>query len=97
MLVRTLSVPVSQSGTAEADRSLIEWQTIRILPRDTAEISAARLLRDHDHPQADHYYAARATDANFLAIAATDRSEVEHERDLFYRGVGFTEAPLKVN
>lgn len=89
-------VPVSKSEAAEADRSLIEWKTIRILPHGTPEISAARLMRDRDHPQADHYYAARATDANFLATAASDPSEVEHERDLFYRGVGFTEAPLKV-
>jgi hypothetical protein len=43
------------------------------------------------------YYIARETDANFLRVAAPQaRSRVEHERELFYRGLGYFQAPLAV-
>jgi hypothetical protein len=76
---------------------LIEWQDVRVLARDTREMTLDRLIRgksDHD----DHYYTARETDANFLRVAAPDaRTRVEYERDLFYRGLGYFEAPLRVS
>ena len=49
---------------APLDDSLIEWKGVTILPRDTAEVSAGKLIRTSDGPQADHYYSARATDAS---------------------------------
>ena len=82
---------------AEANRSTIQWRSVKILPPDTTETSASGLIRDREDSQAVHYYAARATDANFLRVTSPHLlGEVEHERDLFYRGLGFAEAPLTV-
>jgi hypothetical protein len=81
----------------EASRSVIEWHGVKVLPRNTEEISASRLIRDREDAQAAHYYAARNTDANFLRVDVSHTGKrAEHERDLFYRGVGFAEAPLTV-
>jgi hypothetical protein len=74
----------------------IEWSGVRILARDTREMSLDKLIRSKAG-DGDHYYIARETDANFLRIAAPQaRSRVEHERDLFYRGLGYFQAPLAV-
>jgi hypothetical protein len=74
--------------------SLIEWRGVTILPRDTADVSASTLIRTEGTGPADHYYAARATDANFLRISRPDGKGIEHERDLFYRGVLNIPGPL---
>ena len=74
----------------------IEWSGVRILARDTREMSLDKLIRSKAG-DGDHYYIARETDANFLRVAAPQaRSRVEHERDLFYRGLGVFQAPLAV-
>jgi hypothetical protein len=86
----------SRVPTPPAGPSLIEWNDVKILAPDTAQISARALIRGRGNPQADHYYAARATDANFLRVSAPP-DKVEHERDLFYRGVGFFPAPLSLS
>jgi hypothetical protein len=88
---RTSRVPKPLAGP-----SLIEWKDVKILAPDTAQISASALIRGHGNPQAEHYYAARATDANFLRVSSSP-DNVEHERDLFYRGVGFFPAPLSLS
>jgi hypothetical protein len=75
--------------------SLIEWKGVTILPRDTAEVSAARLIRTSEGSKADHYYSARATDANLLRVNSPHaRAGVEYERDLFYRGLAEFPGPL---
>ena len=75
--------------------SVIEWKGVTILPRDTTEASAASLIRTRDDPQTDHYYSARATDANLLRISsASARKGTEYERDLFYRGLVNLPGPL---
>jgi len=80
---------------ASLEESLIEWKGVTILPRDTAEISAAKLIRTSDGAQADHYYSARATDANLLRVNSPHaRMGVEYERDLFYRGLAEFPGPL---
>jgi hypothetical protein len=75
---------------------LIEWNGIRVLPRDTREAKLPELI----HGKAgdgDHYYIARDTDANFLRVSSPlARQSPEHERDLFYRGLGYFQAPLGV-
>lgn len=75
---------------------LIEWNGIRVLPRDTRETKLADLI----HGKAgdgEHYYIARDTDANFLRVSSPlARRSPEHERDLFYRGLGYFQAPLGV-
>jgi hypothetical protein len=87
----------AQISQAEALRSTIEWRGVAILRRDTTETSASRLIRDRQDSQGAHYYTARATDANFLRVTSPhSQGEVQYERDLFYRGVGFAEAPLTV-
>jgi hypothetical protein len=74
----------------------IEWNGVRILARDTREMAPGKLIRGKAG-DGDHYYIARDTDANFLRVAAPQaRSRVEHERDLFYRGLGYFQAPLAV-
>ena len=81
--------------TAELKDSLIEWKGVTILPRDTAEISAGKLIRTKDDPKAEHYYSARATDANLLRVNSPyARAGVEYERDLFYRGIAEFPGPL---
>jgi len=74
----------------------VEWNGVQILARDTREMALEKLIRSKAG-EGDHYYIARETDANFLRIAAPQaRSRVEHERDLFYRGLGYFQAPLAV-
>lgn len=74
----------------------IEWSGVKILARDTREMALDKLIRSKAG-DGDHYYIARETDANFLQVAAPQaRSRVEHERDLFYRGLGYFQAPLAV-
>ena len=76
---------------------VIDWGGLRILPRDTREMSAGALIRDKDPANGSHYYAARETDANFLRVFSPKTSKgMEHERLLFYRGVGYFKAPLAV-
>lgn len=75
----------------------IEWNGVKILARDTREMALDKLIRSKAG-DGDHYYIARETDANFLQLSAPDaRSRVEHERDLFYRGLGYFRAPLAVS
>jgi hypothetical protein len=80
---------------ARARSSFIEWRGVNILPRDTAETSAAKLIREKEET---HYYPARETDANFLRMNAPKArgGSAEYDRLLFYRGVGDFTAPLTV-
>ena len=85
----------NKAEAIEANRSLIEWSGVKILPRDTKEMSAEKLIRDQNDRGENHYYTARETDANLVRVSSPHaRSGVEYERDLFYRGVGFLKAPL---
>ena len=80
-----------------ARQFVIDWAGVRILPRDTSEVSASGLIRGDDPGRGSHYYAARETDANFLRVSSPKASKgVERERHLFYRGVGYFKAPLSV-
>lgn len=88
-------VTTNQAEAQLAGRSFIEWSGVRILPRDSKEITEAKLIRGKSDNGHSHYYAARETDANFLRMSSPQaRSGVEYERDLFYRGVGFAKAPV---
>ncbi len=82
----------NKAGMQQAGQAFIEWAGLKILPRGTKEISADQLIREKGE---SHYYSARETDANFLRMASPHaRNGPEYERDLFYRGVGFFQAPL---
>ena len=82
------------SEKLHAARSVIEWKGLKILPRDTKEMSAAKLIRDAKDQGENHYYAARETDANFVRMDSPHAAAPEYERDLFYRGLGNFQAPL---
>lgn len=77
------------NATARTRQFVIEWNGVTILPRDTRAMTSAGLIRGKAG-DGDHYYIARETDANFLRVGN------EHERDLFYRGLGYFQAPLAV-
>jgi hypothetical protein len=89
--------PFFSTNPAEKERaakSVIEWIGLKILPRETKEISAAKLIRDAKDHGDNHYYAARETDANFVRMDSPHATGAEYERDLFYRGLGNFQAPL---
>jgi hypothetical protein len=88
----SMETPMPQSR-----QFLIEWNGVQILPRDTRAMTLDKLIRSQGG-NGDHYYIARETDANFLRAAAPRaRKGVEHERDLFYRGIGYFPGPLAVS
>lgn len=87
-------IPMAGATLDEAATSKIEWRGVKVLPRQTTEITADQLIRVRGDAHTDHYYAARETDANFVRVKGA--AGAEHERDLFYRGVGFEEAPLNL-
>jgi hypothetical protein len=66
----------------------IDWGAVRILPG--AKIGFPHEVGD------SHYYPARETDANPVRICAP-KMAAEHEKFLFYRGVGTFDLPLKVS
>lgn len=87
----------SPQPTVGTRQFLIEWNGVSILPRDTRESSAGALIRGKDSSRGNHYYVARETDANLLRVSSRYASKgIEHERHLFYRGVGWFKAPLTV-
>lgn len=76
---------------------LIEWRGVQILPRGTRAMTLDKLIRS-EPGDGDHYYMARETDANFLRTSAPRaRKGAEHERDLFYRGIGYFPGPMAVS
>jgi hypothetical protein len=84
------------SAAADTRQFAIEWGNVEILARDTREMTLDKLIRGKAG-DGDHYYLARDTDANFLRVAAPGTgASFEHERDLFYRGLGYFQAPLAV-
>lgn len=91
--------PQATEGTmaaAQTRQFAIEWNGVKILARGTREMALDKLLRAKTGG-GDHYYVARDTDANFLRVSSPlARSRVEHERDLFYRGLGYFKSPLAV-
>jgi hypothetical protein len=68
--------------------SFIEWKNVRVLKRD------AQVTFPVDGTK-NHYFAARATDANPIAFGDAKYGGIEHEKLLFYRGLGHFEAPLQ--
>ena len=66
----------------------INWGTIRLLPNEKPDY-----LREVSY---SHYYPARETDAVPVQVCNADRSRIEKEKFLFYRGIGSFELPLKV-
>src|SRR5262245_39789157 len=75
--------------------SLVRWTDVRILPAKQHGDLQALMPGD---ASGSHYYAAREADADFLRVNARvkDDYKPEHEKFLFYRGVGNFKTPLQV-
>ena len=75
--------------------SVIRWNEVKIFPAHE-HAKLARLIPAD--ASGSHYYAARETDADFLRVSGSvnGTNTVEHEKFLFYRGVGNFQAPLQV-
>jgi len=66
----------------------INWGSINLLPEDSPVFM--REAAD------SHYYPARETDAVPLQVCDAERTRIEKERFLFYRGIGNFDLPVKV-
>jgi hypothetical protein len=64
----------------------IDWGQVKIMP-------GLRVELPHD-AQENHYYPARETDAAILQVPG--ESQLEHEKFLFYRGVGDFALPISI-
>lgn len=71
---------------ARAGGGAIDWGRFQVLP-------GARVALPHE-PGENHYYPARDTDAAVVRVGGGDT--FEHEKFLFYRGVGNFRLPLSV-
>lgn len=65
----------------------INWGTIKLLPNEQPNY-----LREATD---SHYYPARETDAVAVQVCNADKTKIEKEKFLFYRGVGDFELPLR--
>ena len=70
--------------TAQVSRETINWPSFKIIPD-------AQVTFQHDSSQ-NHYYPARQTDG--VPIQVPTKTGVEHEKFLFYRGVGDFSLPV---
>lgn len=64
----------------------VDWREIRVMP-------GAHVGLPHDFRE-NHYYPARETDAALVQVR--NGQQLEHEKFLFYRGVGNFDLPLSV-
>jgi hypothetical protein len=83
----------SMLRTPALSQSEARWMHVDILP--PRERNFVSLPLDSS---GSHYFAARETDANCLALPVLQATNTapEHEKFLFYRGVGNFETPLRV-
>ncbi len=66
----------------------INWGTIKLLPNEQPNF-----LREVSY---SHYYPARETDSVPIQVCNANKTKIEKEKFLFYRGIGDFELPLKV-
>ena len=70
--------------------SMLRWPRVQVTP-----LARGAKLPPFPREKSDnHYYDARAVDATPLSVET--RTDTQHERFLFYRGVGSFELPLRV-
>ena len=87
--IRGGPVPLRTAARA-AKVPALHWDKVEILPK--AEGAGLALPVEKS---GSHYYAARATDAALLRVAAGEKKP-EVKKFLFYRGTGSFRAPLTV-
>lgn len=66
----------------------INWGTIKLLPDEKPDF-----MREVSY---SHYYPARETDAVPVQVCNADKTKIEKEKFLFYRGIGNFDLPLSV-
>jgi len=80
---------------AKYESHQMRWDRLHLLPREQNAALTKALPVD---ASGSHYFAARETDSDFI-LAKNDSGQKqisEHEKFLFYRGVGNFRAPLQV-
>jgi len=76
-----------------AKDSRIQWPNVKILPvAQNAGVSPPV----PSEKSGNHYFAARQTDSAFVRVNVAPADPPEHEKFLFYRGVGSFPTPLQV-
>jgi hypothetical protein len=66
----------------------INWGTIKLLPDEKPDF-----MREVSY---SHYYPARETDSVPVQVCNADKTKIEKEKFLFYRGIGNFDLPLNV-
>ncbi|MGC2236855.1 MAG: hypothetical protein WA584_11890 [Pyrinomonadaceae bacterium] len=84
-VVNTKYAPNEEGGRFSSG---INWGTIKLLPDENPNF-----LREVSY---SHYYPARETDAVPVQICNADKTKIEKEKFLFYRGVGNFPLPVSV-
>jgi hypothetical protein len=86
--------PSTAATPGTTPESRIDWTGIRLVPAARDQNTASLLPSDKS---GSHYFAARETDSTLVRVdplSATNAAE--HEKFLFYRGVGNFQTPLQV-
>jgi hypothetical protein len=78
----------AKDQTAKFPPRGINWGEIKLLPNEKPDY-----LREVSY---SHYYPARETDAVPVQVCNADKTKIEKEKFLFYRGVGDFQLPLSV-
>lgn len=78
----------AQGETVQTFGRGINWGTVKLLPNEKENF-----LREAAY---SHYYPARETDAVQVQVCNADKTKIEHEKFLFYRGIGNFQLPLNV-
>ena len=84
--------PIASTNQNAVPRSFVSWQGVSVLGHSAVPGDDRTPPNDHN---GSHYYAARETDANVLRTRT--KGKIEHEKFLFYRGVGNFRAPLQAS
>ena len=82
-------------GRRDIEESLARWASVRILPKSRHSDVGRSLPSDRS---GSHYFAARETGADYLRISSLVETNPapEHEKFIFYRGVGSFTTPIVV-
>ncbi len=81
-------------GSLEIKESRARWANVRLLAAKQNDVSQNSLPMDRS---GSHYFSARDTDANILRVSSlvATNPAAEHEKFIFYRGVGSFATPLQ--
>jgi hypothetical protein len=78
--------PQARSATKGGAYGSVSWGRIKVLPGAAENLPV--------EPRPSHYYAARETDAALISVCG--KQAVQHEKFLFYRGLGDVDLPLTI-